>query len=54
MSQEAVLFMMLFGGRERVFGIKQRKQKKGFFQEISFDFCYNKRISKKVGWIWLD
>ncbi|EFY02068.1 hypothetical protein SDD27957_01920 [Streptococcus dysgalactiae subsp. dysgalactiae ATCC 27957] len=31
-----------------------KENKKGFFQEISFDFCYNNRISKKVGWIWLD
>lgn len=54
MSQEAILFMMLFRGRERVFSIKQRKQEKGFFQEILFDFCYNEKISKKVGWIWLD
>lgn len=29
-------------------------KEKGFFQEISFDFCYNEKISKKVGWIWLD
>lgn len=49
MSQEAILFMMLVRGRERVFSIKQRQQEKGFFQEISFDFCYNERISKKVG-----